>query len=64
LIGAGAVITKPVKPFALVVGNPARQIGWVSENGHKLHFDDNGLAVCEETMQEYLLKNGMVKRIK
>lgn len=64
LIGAGAVITKAVKPFALVVGNPARQIGWVSENGHKLLFDDNGFAVCEETTQEYLLKDGIVKRIK
>lgn len=64
LIGAGAVITKPVKPFALVVGNPARQIGWVSENGHKLQFDEAGKAVCIETGQEYNLSDGVVKRIK
>lgn len=64
LIGAGAVITKPVKPFALVVGNPARQIGWVSENGHKLQFDETGKAVCIETGQEYSLSEGAVKRIK
>ena len=62
LIGAGAVITKPVKPFALVVGNPAKQIGWVSENGHKLKFDEAGKAVCPETGQEYFLKNGDVIR--
>lgn len=64
LIGAGSVITKPVKPFALVVGNPARQIGWVSENGHKLQFDEQGLAICPETNQEYQLKDEQVKRIK
>ena len=62
LIGAGAVITKPVKPFALVVGNPAKQIGWVSENGHKLKFDEVGKAVCPETNQEYVLENGVVIR--
>lgn len=62
LIGAGAVITKAVKPFALVVGNPAKQIGWVSENGHKLHFDPNGKAVCTETGQVYLLKDGEVSK--
>lgn len=55
LIGAGAVITKPVKPYALVVGNPARQIGWVSRNGHKLHFNDKGEAVCPETGERYQL---------
>jgi len=64
LIGAGAVITKPVKSFALVVGNPAKQIGWVSENGLKLNFDINGFAVCEETKQEYQLKDEIVIRIK
>lgn len=64
LIGAGSVITKPVKPFALVVGNPARQIGWVSENGHKLQFNEQGLAICPETNQEYQLKDEQVKRIK
>lgn len=64
LIGAGSVITKPIKPFALVVGNPARQIGWVSENGHKLQFNEQGLAICPETSQEYQLKDEQVKRIK
>src|ERR1035437_10335754 len=63
LIGAGAVITKPVKPFALVVGNPAKQIGWVSENGLKLKFDEVGKAVCPETNQEYLLFEGTVSKI-
>lgn len=64
LIGAGAVITKPVKPFALVVGNPAKQIGWVSENGHKLVFNENGRAFCIETGQEYELIDNQVKRLK
>lgn len=64
LIGAGAVITKPVKPFALVVGNPAHQIGWVSENGHKLQFDSHGIAFCPETNQEYKLIDTNVIRIK
>jgi UDP-2-acetamido-3-amino-2,3-dideoxy-glucuronate N-acetyltransferase len=64
LIGAGAVITKPVKAFALVVGNPARQIGWVSENGHKLLFDENGEAVCPETAQVYKIENEIVTRIR
>jgi len=64
LIGAGAVITKPVKPFALVVGNPAKQIGWVSENGHKLVFNVAGTATCLETGQEYELLNDEVKRVK
>lgn len=63
LIGAGTVVTKPVKAFALVVGNPARQTGWVSEYGHKLNFDDSGHAVCPETGQEYVFVNGNVKRI-
>lgn len=64
LIGAGAVITKDVKDFALVVGNPAKQIGWVSEYGHKLKFDSNNRAFCPETAQEYELKDGEVKRVK
>ncbi|OIP82687.1 MAG: N-acetyltransferase [Porphyromonadaceae bacterium CG2_30_38_12] len=63
LIGAGAVITKTVKPYALVVGNPARQIGWVSEYGHKLHFDQDSLAFCPETQQQYQLRDGEVIRI-
>lgn len=64
LIGAGAVITKPVKAFALVVGNPAHQIGWVSEYGHRLQFDENGIAFCPETNQEYQLTETKVVRIK
>lgn len=63
LIGAGAVITKPVKPYALMVGNPAKQIGWVSEYGHRLKFDENGLAECPETKQQYQLKDNQVKPI-
>lgn len=64
LIGAGAVITKVIKPYALVVGNPAKQIGWVSEYGHRLHFDTNGIAICPETQQQYLLEDNYVQRIK
>jgi UDP-2-acetamido-3-amino-2,3-dideoxy-glucuronate N-acetyltransferase len=64
MIGAGAVITKPVPAYALVVGNPARQIGWVSEYGHRLNFDSNGIALCPETAQEYKFENNSVKRIK
>jgi UDP-2-acetamido-3-amino-2,3-dideoxy-glucuronate N-acetyltransferase len=63
LIGAGSVITKPVKPYALVVGNPARQIGWVSEYGHRLNFDERGVAICPETKQKYKLENGNVIKI-
>jgi UDP-2-acetamido-3-amino-2,3-dideoxy-glucuronate N-acetyltransferase len=53
-IGAGAVVTKPVKPYALVVGNPARQIGWMSEYGHRLHFDKNNIAICPESKEQYI----------
>lgn len=60
MIGAGAVITRPVKDFALVVGNPARRIGWVSRNGHRLHFDDTGRALCPETGEVYILNDGQV----
>jgi UDP-2-acetamido-3-amino-2,3-dideoxy-glucuronate N-acetyltransferase len=63
-IGAGAVVTKNVPAFALLVGNPARQTGWMSEYGHKLKFDDNGMAVCPESKQEYKLESGAVSRIK
>lgn len=64
LIGAGAVITKPVPPYALMVGNPARQIGWVSEYGHTLQFDTAGKAICPETQQEYILANNNVTKVK
>ena len=63
-IGAGAVVTKNVPDYALLVGNPAKQIGWVSEYGHRLNFEDNGVAICPETGQEYLKSNNQVKRIK
>jgi UDP-2-acetamido-3-amino-2,3-dideoxy-glucuronate N-acetyltransferase len=62
LIGAGAVVTKNVKPFALVVGNPGKQIGWVSEYGHRLVFE-NDLAVCEESKDSYQLKDGFVNKV-
>ena len=63
LIGAGAVITKNIKPYALVVGNPAKQIGWVSEYGHRLIFDDQGKAICPESNDEFILENNVVKKI-
>ena len=62
-IGAGAVVTKHVPDFALLVGNPARQIGWMSEFGHRLEFDVNGKATCAESGQTYQLKNNLVERI-
>lgn len=62
-IGAGAVVTKTVSPYALMVGNPARQIGWMSEYGHRLEFDTEGVAVCPESGQKYQLKNNVVTRI-
>jgi len=62
-IGAGAVVTKPVKAYALMVGNPARQIGWMSEYGHKLIFDGQGMAICSESNEKYLLQNDEVKKI-
>ena len=62
LIGAGTVITKPVKPYALVVGNPGKQIGWVSEYGHRLNFENN-VAFCEESGQKYTLQDDEVKKI-
>jgi len=62
-VGAGAVIVKEVPPYALVVGNPARQVGWMSEYGHRLHFDEDGLAECPESHEKYEFKNGRVKKI-
>jgi UDP-2-acetamido-3-amino-2,3-dideoxy-glucuronate N-acetyltransferase len=64
LIGAGAVVTKPINDFELVVGNPAKKIGWVGEFGHKLEFNEDGMAVCKESGQVYSLENSIVKRIK
>jgi len=63
-IGAGAVVTKNIPNFALVVGNPSKQIGWVGEYGHKLLFNEFGIAICDESKQEYKLENNVVKRIK
>ena len=62
-IGAGAVITKPVPAYALVVGNPAKQIGWMSEYGHRLKFNEKGLALCDETKESYILENNRVRKI-
>ncbi len=62
-IGAGAVVTKEVKDYALVVGNPAKQTGWMSEFGHRLNFDENGTAVCPESNEKYKLSNGNVTKL-
>jgi UDP-2-acetamido-3-amino-2,3-dideoxy-glucuronate N-acetyltransferase len=62
-VGAGAVVTKEVLPYALVLGNPARQVGWMSEYGHRLHFDSEGIAICPESNEKYQLKNGRVSKI-
>lgn len=63
LIGAGSVVTKDVKPYALMVGNPARQVGWVSAYGEKLTFDEKGEAVCPATGEHYRLSDGQVTKI-
>jgi UDP-2-acetamido-3-amino-2,3-dideoxy-glucuronate N-acetyltransferase len=62
-IGAGAVVVKDVKPYALVVGNPSKQIGWMSEFGHRLHFDNEGYAWCPESKEKYMLLNEMVTKL-
>ncbi len=62
-IGAGAVVTKAVPAFALVVGNPAKQIGWISEYGHRLNFNEEGIAVCPESNEKYKFQNGEVSKI-
>lgn len=62
-IGAGAVVTKTVPPYALVVGNPAKHLGWMSEFGHRLEFDKDGIATCPESKQKYKLQNGAVTKV-
>ncbi|HET6245705.1 MAG: N-acetyltransferase [Bacteroidetes bacterium] len=62
-IGAGSVVTKNVPSYALVIGNPARQAGWMSEYGHKLEFDANGIAECEESKEKYKIKAGIVSKL-
>lgn len=63
LIGAGSVVTKSVPAHALIVGNPGKQIGWVSEYGHRLHFDENNEAICPESKEVYQIKDNSVKKI-
>lgn len=63
MIGAGTVVTKEVPPYALIVGNPGKQIGWVSEFGHSLKFDAEGIAICPESKMRYTLKGNIIKQI-
>ena len=63
-IGAGAVVTKDVKAYSLVVGNPAKHIGWMSEFGHRLLFDEHGIAVCPESREKYRLINGDINKVR
>ncbi len=62
-VGAGAVVTKTILAYALVVGNPSKQIGWMSEFGHRLNFDKSGIAFCPESNEKYELKDGQVRKI-
>lgn len=62
-IGAGSVVTKHIPAYALVVGNPARQIGWMSEYGHRLNFNEDGLAICPESNEKYQLDNNQVRKL-
>jgi len=63
-IGAGAVVTKDVAPYALIVGNPGRQIGWMSEFGQRLEFDESGTAICTESKEKYWISNNQVSKTK
>lgn len=63
-IGAGAVVTKTIPAYALVVGNPSKQIGWMSEYGHRLEFNELGEATCSESLEKYQLKEGRVTKVK
>jgi UDP-2-acetamido-3-amino-2,3-dideoxy-glucuronate N-acetyltransferase len=62
-VGAGAVVTREVLPYSLVVGNPARHIGWMSEYGHRLQFDEKGMAKCPESKEKYKLEDGRVHKV-
>lgn len=62
-IGAGAVVTREIKPYALIIGNPGRQAGWMSEYGHRLEFNENGFAICPESKEKYRLVNDQVSKI-
>ncbi|GMQ27771.1 acyltransferase [Algoriphagus confluentis] len=63
-IGAGAVVTKDIPAYALVIGNPSKQIGWMSKHGQRLHFDDHGHATCSESGEQYILKNNEVVKLR
>jgi UDP-2-acetamido-3-amino-2,3-dideoxy-glucuronate N-acetyltransferase len=62
-VGAGAVVIRDIKPYALVVGNPAKQIGWMSEFGHRLNFDEDGFAICPESKAKFQLKDDFVIKV-